>query len=239
MSVELRFRTSQEALVEAAASEWMERLRVRDPARTYGVALSGGRLAAVFFDAVVAASAGRASLYQNIHFFWADERCVPPSDSESNYRVALEHLFRPLSISSENIHRIYGEVDQQYAVKQAEAEICRLLPMTRDAQPVLDLVFLGMGEDGHIASLFPNEPAAMMWDSAVFRAVRASKPPPQRITIGYQPLLAAREVWVLASGAGKKEAFLAGLRGEKDLPISRLVKNRAKTLYFNDIAEII
>ena len=136
----------------------------------------------------------------NVHFFWADERCVPPNDAESNFRVARELLLIPLKIPDDHIHRIRGEESPAFAVAEAEAEICRIAALTNDSQPMLDLIFLGMGEDGHVASLFPDEAESVIASPAIYRAVAAVKPPPQRITLGYAAIAAARQVWVLASG---------------------------------------
>jgi 6-phosphogluconolactonase len=92
-----------------------------------------------------------------------------------------------------------------------------------------------MGEDGHVASLFPEEKAEMVRDDRVYRAVVATKPPPNRVTLGYQPILAAREVWVLASGIGKLSAFRGLLALDERLPIARVVAGRSQTVVFQDI----
>ena len=124
----------------------------------------------------------------NVQFFWADERCVPPDDTESNFRLANELLFAPLKISESQIHRIRGELPPETAAAQAAAELRRFASSNANGQPVLDLIFLGMGEDGHVASLFPDEMEIAGSDKAVYRAVNNSpKPPPNRITIRLQP----------------------------------------------------
>jgi 6-phosphogluconolactonase len=237
MNIELSFHHSPPALSQAAARRWIALLLERNQAETYGVLLSGGRLASAFFDAVVAEAQATPVSWEEIHFFWADERCVAPSDPENNYRIALEHLFQPLSIPTENIHRIYGEMEDDYAVQQAEAEICRLLPLNENGQPIVDIAFLGMGEDGHTASLFPTEPLSMVSDNRVFRVVFATKPPPKRVTIGYQPLIGAKEAWVLVAGAAKKEALEGVLEGELRYPLGRIATERRKTVIFNDIVQ--
>lgn len=209
-------------------------LRRPDPGAPFGLALSGGRIASTFYAAIVAAAAGRAIPFDSVHFFWADERCVPPSDPENNYAIARQHLFAPLQVPEVNIHRILAEADRTFAVEQAEAEICRILPLSSAGQPVLDLVILGLGEDGHIASLFPGEPEQTCSDPKVFRRVLASKPPPERITLGYPALIAARDVWVLASGAGKRKVLEQLVQGDRSLPISRLAAARSETVIFHD-----
>src|SRR5205809_939196 len=149
------------------------------------VALSGGRIAKTFYDAIVQIVRSESRHVDHIHFFFADERCVPPTDPESNFLTARQSLFDPLHIRTEQIHRIHGETDDTYAAQEAEAELCRIAPLASTGQPILDLVILGMGEDGHTASLFPGESDTLVDDSAVYRAVTAVKPPPRRITLGY------------------------------------------------------
>src|SRR5207244_660095 len=134
-----------------------------------------------------------AKKWHQTHFFFADERCVSPTDPDSNFLTARQFLFGPLQLRAEQTHRILGEVDPTYAAQEAEAELCRLAPMDGNAQPILDLIILGMGEDGHVASLFPGKPPEKINDPAVYRHVIAPKPPPNRITLGYAPILAARE----------------------------------------------
>jgi 6-phosphogluconolactonase len=97
------------------------------------------------------------------------------------------------------------------------------------------LVFLGLGENGHVASLFPEESESEMADPAVYRAVVAVKPPPRRITLGYAALAAARQVWVLASGAGKEDALRDSLAPNGRTPLARVLQRRAQTRIFTDI----
>ena len=235
-TLQIRHLPTPEDLARAAAVELQGLLQRHVPTTPFGIALSGGRIAAKFYDSLVECLRPWREGLENVHFFWADERCVAPGDTESNYFTATRHLFDPLSVDEAQVHRIRGEVDSTYAVQEAEAELCRLMPLNEAGQPVLDLVILGMGEDGHVASLFPGEPEAMRKDQAVYRHVHAVKPPPERVTLGYAPILAAREVWVLASGAGKKEAFLGIFDAGTDLPIKHVVMNREKVLIFQDIA---
>ena len=98
---------------------------------------------------------------------------------------------------------------------------------------LLDLVFLGMGEDAHVASLFPGDTEAIE-SRAVYRAVTGSKPPPRRITLGYPALAASREVWVLASGEGKAEALRTSLAKGGDTPLARVLQSREHTEILTD-----
>jgi 6-phosphogluconolactonase len=224
------------ALAEAAARHFVESIPDRGPLH---VALSGGRIAKAFYDSIVSEVSVEQRNVDRIHFFFADERCVPASDPESNFLTARQSLFEPLQIRAKQTHRILGEVDDAYAAKEAEAELCRIAPMNSAGQPILDLVILGMGEDGHTASLFPGEPETFLSDPVVYRAVTAVKPPPRRITLGYAPLAAARRLIVLASGGGK-EAILRKLlaevsRGNPTLPLAHVLSLNPNFLIFSDI----
>jgi 6-phosphogluconolactonase len=204
--------------------------------REFLVALSGGRISQSFYDAIAQEARLQNKKFSHVHFFFADERCVPPDDPESNFIAARRRLFEPLEIRAEQIHRIHGETEDDYAVKEAEAELCRIAPLDPTGQPILDLVILGMGEDGHTASLFPGEPDCCLNDTFVYRAVTTVKPPPRRITLGYTPLAAARQLWVLASGQGKEQA-LRRVLSEKParLPLGRVLQSNPKALIFSDI----
>jgi 6-phosphogluconolactonase len=233
----LQFQPTPEEIARAAATGVLGLLMRRSPeeARPFGIALSGGRIAVPFYKEIVENARRARVSFEGVHFFWADERCVPPDSSENNYSVAKEHLFDPLRIPEPNIHRIRGEDDPSIASRDAEAEICRVLPLTNEGEPMIDLVILGMGEDGHVASLFPAEGPEWLQDSAVYRPVIATKPPPQRVTLGYKAIIAARDVWILASGPGKESAFRALLREDQNLPAARVVRSRDETRIFQDI----
>ena len=231
MSHILQHFSDSASLAEAVAKRWHEALVQRGPGRPFTVALSGGRTPKALYKAF-AAKAGGAQL-DNVHFFWGDERMVPPTDEESNYKLAAAPLFLALKVSETQIHRVLTERGEEFAVQQAEAEICRVAELDASGQPVLDLVFLGMGEDGHVASLFPGDQEAIE-SQAVYRAVTGPKPPPRRITLGYRTLAAAREVWVLASGEGKKEALKNSLADDGDTPLARVLQSRKNTEIFTD-----
>lgn len=227
---------SDEALAVAVAERWLEGLSASlQNGAPYCVAFSGGRIAKRFFAAVAEQARDCADFRGRVHFFWTDERCVPPTDAESNFAIARELLLAPLQVPSDRIHRIRGEIAPERAAAEAEAEICRIAPLNGSGQPVLDLAFLGMGEDGHVASLFPDTPSEVTDGEAVYVPVVAAKPPPKRISINYSTLAAAREVWVLASGAGKEEALRASLSPKGKTPLARVLQLRQKTLIFSDI----
>ncbi len=233
---ELNLFANDEDLARSAAGEWIEEIPVRlSSAAPYCVALSGGRITRRFFSCLTDIARTRSTALNSVHFFWGDERCVPPSDGESNFAMAHELLFMPMGIGDAQIHRIHGEEVPEVAAAQAEAELRHIAWQDSNGQPVLDLIFLGMGEDGHVASLFPGESDETMASKAVYRAVTATKPPPRRITLGYAAIAAARQVWVLASGPGKEEALRESLAAAGQTPLGRVLKFRAHTRIFTDL----
>lgn len=219
------------ALVENAAAQWLELLAKRDVGRPFTVALSGGRTPRLLYDSV--AELAQPSAFDNVHFFWGDERVVPPTDDESNFKLADDGLFRPLQIQLGQVHRVQTERSEIEAVQLATDELEQFTDSQADGQPVIDLVFLGMGEDAHVASLFPGDTEAIE-SKAVYRAVTGPKPPPRRITLGYPALAAAREVWVLASGEGKAESLRASLANGSDTPLGRVLQTREHTEILTD-----
>ena len=231
----IRFGNAAE-LANTAATEFLKQLEAAaDNTAPFLVALSGGRIAGTFFSAT-ARLAGGKQVPSNVHFFWGDERCVPPDDAESNFALANDNFLRPLVVPEAQIHRVRGELPPQAAASEAEGELRRFASSNSSGQPVLDLIFLGMGEEGHIASLFPGEPPEVINSPAVFRPVVASKPPPHRITLGYGALQAARHVWLLASGAGKETALGEALAGKSNTPLGRLLRMRQQTRVLTDIS---
>jgi 6-phosphogluconolactonase len=225
------------ALAETVAGLWLaEVAAARERGAPHCVALSGGRITPRFFAAVHAQNRARDRFYDRVHFFWADERCVPPTDPESNFRMASEGLLAPLHIAAGQIHRLRGEEEPEAAARAAAAELSGLAPANAAGLPVLDLVLLGMGEDGHVASLFPGAGAEVLNATAPFLVVRDSpKPPPVRLTLSYAALAAARQIWVLVVGAGKENALRDALSPDGQTPLHRVLALHPGTQIFTDL----
>ncbi|MDB6017300.1 MAG: pgl [Pedosphaera sp.] len=240
MGFELIPYPNAEELARAVAGRWLDELAKRkDPKVPYSVALSGGRIARDFFTAVAQQATSRGITMDGVHFFWADERCVPPTDPESNYAVARQLLFEPLKIPAAQIHRVRGEEEEGLALRDAVENVLRVAPVAEGkGLPVLNMIFLGMGEDGHVASLFPGESAETMANPAIYRSVIAVKPPPRRITLGYGMIAAAREVWLLASGKGKEQALRESLAPQGKTPLARVLRSRVLTRIFSDVGPV-
>jgi 6-phosphogluconolactonase len=222
--------TDASALAQHVARRWLG----SEATRFRYVALSGGRIARDLLTAtaaLAAADADAARRIQETEFFWADERCVPPEDVESNFRVAQETLFKPIAAASASVHRIPGELDPIEAVAAANEVAGRILPSEKGL-PVFDLVFLGMGEDGHVASLFETD--SRETGTAPYQLVRGPKPPNPRVTLTFAVLAAARQVWVLISGPGKELALRNSLQGKVITPLGRVILSRSATVLFID-----
>jgi 6-phosphogluconolactonase len=232
---EIRTFASPGQLAQAAVQDWLEFLQMMSLAgRESTVALSGGRIARVFFEEAARAFAGQEALVRGVQYFWADERCVPADHPESNYALAVDKFLRPLGVPDANIHRIPGEFGGELAASTASRGLIKWTGTDTGEVPVLDLVLLGMGEDGHVASLFPGEAPEVMDSPHLYRGVTAPKPPPDRITISYEILARAETVWVLASGAGKEVALKSALTSPES-PLGRMLRSRSGTRIYTDL----
>jgi 6-phosphogluconolactonase len=230
-------------LAHTAASAWLTNWEAaKSQNRPYLVALSGGRIAKQFFTAIVQEVKRRVVTLDRMHFFWADERCVPPDHAESNFNLANVFLFQPLQVPAEQIHRLRGEIAPAEAVQEGAAELEKVASHSPVGLPKFDIIFLGMGEDGHVASLFPDLPEEQKKSKRIYLHVVAAKPPPRRITLSYEAIRAAEEVWVLASGPGKEEALRKSLLSrspdslpQECTPLGRVVAMRSCTKIMCDI----
>ena len=217
---------SADVLADTAAREWLEALPSTGP---HHAAFSGGRIAETFYEAITMIARERKLSLTQVHFFWADERCVSPDHPESNYRLLRARLLQPLSIPESHVHRIKGELEPVAAAREASVEFVQV------ANGPLDFVFLGMGEDGHVASIFPGDPLTESPTEHYRPIFKALKPPPRRITLAMHALVAARNVWVLASGAGKEETLGKSLARGSATPLGHLLERREFTSVLSDI----
>lgn len=217
-----------EAVARAAADAFAALLeRASSP---LSVALAGGstprRLYAVL--------ARRPNLpWARARLFLGDERALPPDHADSNARMVDEALAAPLGLGPSQVILPDG------GAPDLAAEAARYAGAIVDEAgdpPALDLVLLGMGGDGHTASLFPGEPAP----SGVYAVTRApaDTAAARRLTLSYEAIIAAKRVWLLITGAGKAERLAAILRGDDEGPLARIVRARARetTWYLDEAA---
>ncbi len=165
------------------------------------VALSGGSTPKIVFDEL--SDTKKYSInWSRVHLYWGDERCVPPSDDQSNYKMTLAHLLEHIEIPSKNIHRVLGENDPKKEALRYGKVLAENLPLDNEV-PVFDMVILGMGEDGHTASIFPHE--IDLWHSKNTCEVAIHPDSGQkRITITGKVINHSKTVVFLVTGAGKK-----------------------------------
>ncbi len=235
-NIDLQQFPSPEALAERVAADWIDSIRSAAQAgRGQFVALSGGRIAKTFLAATARLAQSAKVSLDHLDFFWGDERCVPADHPDSNFKLAKENLFDPLGIRTDQLHPLCCDDDGQSTASRLSVELHQIADRNAAGVPVIDLVFLGLGEDAHVASLFPEEPEAVRNLPDIYRPVTATKPPPRRITLGYPVLAAAREVWVLASGAGKAEALAASLPPACHTPLGRVLRSRAQTRLYTAV----
>ena len=148
-----------------------------------------------------------------VELWWIDERCVPPADGQSNYRVVRESLLDGLARAPAEVHRVRGEVDPEAAAAEYDAALQGV---------TLELVVMGIGPDGHTASLFPNAPALDETERLAVAAEAGMEPFVPRVTMTRPALAAARVMLYLVTGEGKAEAVGRAFAGEPspDTPAS-------------------
>lgn len=173
--------------------------------RHFRVVLSGGSTPKALYDILASPEFRSRVQWDGIGFFFGDERAVPPDHPDSNYRTANDHLFRPLSISDGQVHRMKADMaDLEGAATAYEQD---LRAAFGGHMPQFDLVLLGMGPDGHTASLFPRTKALGEQQRWVVPVFDAPKPPPRRLTLTVPVLNAARQILFMVTGKDKAEAL--------------------------------
>ena len=181
------------------------------------IALSGGSTPrAVFAMLADPNEPWRARMpWSEIELFWVDERAVPPEDAESNYRMKREALLDHVPLRPEQIHRIQGELEPEIAAARYESELRNSFRLEGAESPRFDLVALGLGEDGHTASIFPHTEAV----HEIGRLVTANQVPQKntwRITLTWPVINHARSVFFLVAGEEKASILREILMGERD-----------------------
>lgn len=191
----------------------------------FSVALSGGSTPVALYRILAETPYREQIPWTGVHLFWGDERCVPPGDPGSNYRMAEETLIASVPIPPENVHRIRGELEPQMAARAYERELFDFFcgPRTR-----FDLVLLGLGNDGHTASLFPNSPALDETEHLT-AAVQAhyQDRPAYRVTLTLPAINTARAVLFLVAGSDKAGIARAVLEGTTRQSPARKVRPSA------------
>lgn len=207
-------RAAAQLIIETAADAIAHRGR-------FHLVLAGGRTPAVAYQHLARQSAD----WEQWEIFFGDERCLPANHAERNSQMAERVLLSQVPITPDRVHAIAAE----RGAEAAAASYARILAM---AVP-FDLVLLGVGEDGHTASLFPGR--TLDSDAWTVPVYDAPKPPPERVSLGLKALRSARQLLVLVTGATKREA-LRGWRAGEALPIARVCQGQKVTLLLDEDA---
>src|ERR1044072_1312051 len=194
------------------------------------VALSGGSTPKLMFQ-VLADQFRDEVAWSNIHFFWSDERHVPPDDAQSNYRMANEALLSHVPVSTNNVHRIRSENPDAEAVASEYEQT--IIEVTKQTLPRLDLIFLGLGTDGHTASIFPGSEVLNETKSLV-AAPYVEKVKSYRITMTLPLLNNGSSIVFLVSGAEKAEIVKAVLQGENKYPAQAVMPTQGELIWMLD-----
>jgi 6-phosphogluconolactonase len=202
------------------------------------VALSGGQTPKLVYEQLVLASMDERNAWRTTHFLFSDERCVPPVHPDSNFRLAEEALFRPLEIRQDCIHRMKGELPDADEAAHEYEQVLRTVTTTASAEwPHLDLVLLGVGNDGHTASLFPGTDALHEHRRWV-TVGHAPSIPRTRLTLTLGVINQATVVLFLASGESKAGIIKTILEPRQDidrqLPAALVRPDRGRLVWLLD-----
>jgi 6-phosphogluconolactonase len=242
MTTEVQILPDTPALARAAAGHILntcsQAIRSRHVAY---LALAGGGTPRAAYSLLSQPEYATRIDWSRLQVFWSDERLVPPDHADSNYRLAVEALLMRAPIPPQNIHRMRGELAPTEAAQQYEAEMRNSLSPGTAGFPCFDLMMVGMGDDGHIASLFPGSPALHERSRWVVASEHNQPPPPlvPRLTLTLPVINAASEVLVIVTGEKKAERIRQVLEGEsagEPLPAQLINPSNGRLLWLLDHA---
>jgi 6-phosphogluconolactonase len=238
-NIEIRRLTTPQDLFQAAAEDVIHCATSSIAKRgRCTIVLSGGSTPKSMYQ-LIAANASSSLPWNKIFFFWGDERHVPPTDPESNYRMAQESLLSKVPVPPDNVFRIPAEnPDASAAAQSYEETISKFFSLKPGEFPRFDLVLLGMGPDGHTASLFPESPA-LQEKSRLVVSNWVEKLNTSRITLTLPVLNAARRIAFLVGGADKAAVLHEVLEGKgpgEKYPSKLVQPTDGKLIWFVDRA---
>ena len=220
MAHSVRVFLTREALAQTIALMLIKDLDRIEPDHYYTIALSGGSTPEYIFQYLSDNYAARIS-WEKLLVFWGDERCVPPEDRESNYRMAYENLLQNVPIPDANIFRIRGEDDPAKEARQYAGLVSSMVPFFNGI-PQFDLMLLGLGDDGHTASIFPDRPDLFTTPQLFEVAVKPGSLQ-RRITATGRLINNSSKIYYIVTGKGKASivsAIVEGKSGSENYPAS-------------------
>ena len=229
-----------DAVARATAARLLLALLDAQAVRTpVHVCLAGGTVGTKTLAEVARSELRDLVDWTGVHLWWGDDRFVPAGDDDRNEKQARTALIDALPIPAGNVHALPAAdqaADLDAAVAVARADLSSWAGRsTAAAAPVFDVTLLGVGPDGHVASLFPGRDSLGVEDVAAVGEPDSPKPPPARVSLTLPVLNASRQVWLVVAGADKRDAVEAVLRGGADLPAAR-VSGQDVTLWLLDAA---
>jgi len=228
------------ALAESVAPRFLSRVAKRiDEGKLAHISLTGGSMGAAVLGAAARNPRAASIDWARVHFWWSDERFVPLGHADRNDQQARDAFLDPLAIPDENVHSALGSGDgaDLDAAAAAYAEDLARFPGAEGAWPSFDVCFLGVGPDGHIASLFPDRPEIQITDRSVVAVRDSPKPPPERITMTRPVINSSKRVWLVLAGADKAAALGLALAGASYASVPAAgAKGRKRTTFFVDQA---
>jgi 6-phosphogluconolactonase len=233
---------SPELLAAATAARLVTRLVDTQAARgTASVVLTGGRTGTAVLEQLRAAPARDAVDWSRVDFYWGDERFLPGGDPERNETQARAALLDHVPVASERVHAMapsdgeFGDDPEAAAEGYAQVLAAAALPEDHYPVPTFDVCLLGVGEEGHTASIFPDSPAVYEAERTVVAVRGCPKPPPVRVSLTLPAIRHSAEVWLMTTGAGKAAAVAMALggAGEVALPAAG-ARGRTRTLWLLD-----
>ncbi|HCE57357.1 MAG TPA: 6-phosphogluconolactonase [Prolixibacteraceae bacterium] len=234
-ATEVRIFSNPKKTVKAMAKE-IFRLTKSSVQESIHILLSGGKTPALLFQKLSSKYAAEIE-WDRIHFWWGDERCVSPDDDQSNFKSANDLLLSQISIPKQNIHRIKGENNPEEEALRYAKEIKLNLNFRGDS-PVFDLVILGLGDDGHTASIFPDE-LELFEDERICAVTRHPLSGQLRITITGKVLNNANRVFFLVTGESKAQRIAEIMNDDeaaKLLPAYYISPKNGELIWFIDEA---
>ena len=205
--------------------------------------LTGGRTGIAVLEHVRATPARDAVDWTRVDLYWGDERFLPAGHPERNETQAREALLDHVPVPAERVHVMepsdgrFGDDPEAAAEAYAEVLAAAARPEDDGSVPSFDVCLLGVGEEGHVASIFPGSPAVAELERSVVAVRDCPKPPPTRVSLTLPAIRAAQEVWLMTTGAAKAAAVAAALTGagEDQLPAAG-ARGRRRTLWLLDPA---
>jgi 6-phosphogluconolactonase len=210
----LRILAEPEAVARYAADDIAERIAAaRDDGRPLHVALAGGGTPQRTYELLAAVEGS----WDHVHLWLGDERCVPHDDPQSNARMVRESLYATDRAGPAHLHTLPRPEVPEDAAWLYALELRRSV-----ADEMFDLVLLGMGPDGHTASLFPGHPGLDVSEAPCFAVRESPKPPPERVTLSLPVLRRARHTMLLVTGPEKRDALARAVAGDRSVPVALL-----------------